>query len=127
MRDRKVYIVYYGDYEHVQDIEAVFDSKDKVNAFKKRFAKNEKLKVVELILNPDFISNKDKVPYLVSFDEESEKPLDVITLFSIEDCDLAAKETTRTEGGQHYIYLFAANKKAAVIAAKRKKKECFAL
>ena len=117
MRDRKVYIVFYGDYEHVHDIEAVFDSKEKVEAFKKRFAKNEQLKVIEVALNPNFICDKERIPYLIHFDQQSIEPLDVITLFSIDDTELAAQELVKEEEGIISVYLFATNKKAAINAA----------
>lgn len=123
MRDHKVYIVFYGDYEHVHDIEAVFDSKEKVEAFRKRFAKNEQLKVMEVALNPDFICDKDRIPYLVQFDELSRKPLEVITLFSIEDTEFASQELVKREDGLVSVYLFAANKKAAINAALVKRDE----
>jgi len=117
MRDHKVYIVFYGDYEHVHDIEAVFDSKEKVEAFRKRFSRNEKLKVMEVAFNPDFICDKDRIPYLVNFDEQSRKPLEVISLFSIEDTELAFEEVVKREEGTISVYLFASNKKAAIKAA----------
>ncbi|WP_342328714.1 hypothetical protein [Pedobacter sp. FW305-3-2-15-E-R2A2] len=117
MRDHKVYIVFYGDYEHVHDIEAVFDSKEKVEAFRKRFSKNEKLKVMEVAFNPDFICDKERIPYLVNFDEQSRKPLEVISLFSIEDTELAFEEVVKRDDGTISVYLFARNKKAAINAA----------
>lgn len=123
MRDHKVYIVFYGDYEHVHDIEAVFDSKEKVEAFRKRFAKNEQLRVMEVALNPDFICDKDRIPYLIQFDESSRKPLEVITLFSIEDTEFAFQELVKREDGLLSFYLFAVNKKAAINAALVKRDE----
>lgn len=117
MRDHKVYIVFYGDYEHVHDIEAVFDSKEKVEAFRRRFSKNEKLKVMEVAFNPDFICDKERIPYLVNFDEQSRKPLEVISLFSIEDTELAFEEVVKRDDGTISVYLFARNKKAAINAA----------
>lgn len=117
MRDHKVYIVFYGDYEHVHDIEAVFDSKEKVEAFRKRFSRNEKLKVMEVAFNPDFICDKERIPYLVNFDEQRRKPLEVISLFSIEDTELAFEEVVKREEGTISVYLFASNKKAAINAA----------
>lgn len=121
MRDHKVYIVFYGDYEHVHDIEAVFDSKEKVEAFRKRFSRNEKLKVMEVAFNPDFICDKDRNPYLVNFNEQSREPLEVISLFSIEDTELAFEEVVKREEGTISVYLFASNKKAAINAALMKR------
>lgn len=117
MRDRKVYIVFYGDYEHVHDIEAVFDSKEKVTAFRKRFSRNQELKVMEVLLNPGFISDKERVPYLVNFEGLSSKPLEVIVLTGIEDCGFAAEELVKRSEGMFSFYLFAKNKKAAIAAA----------
>lgn len=120
MRDRKIYIVFYGDYEHVQDIEAAFDSMEEVEAFRKRFARNGVLKVMELPLNPKFISDKNRNPYLVSFDKKYKKPIEVTGLFSIDDCELAIKETIKKEGDLISIYLFAKNKAEAIRVARVK-------
>lgn len=121
MSDRKVYIVFYGDYEHVHDIEAVFDSKEKVEAFRKRFSRNEKLKVMEVAFNPNFICDKERIPYLISFDEQNTRPLEVLTLCSIEDTEFAQQELVKSEEGVISVYLFAANKKAAINAALAKR------
>jgi hypothetical protein len=54
---------------------------------------------------------------LGNFDEQSGKPLEVISLFSIEDTELAFEEVVKREEGTISVYLFASNKKAAINAA----------
>ncbi|MNR21729.1 hypothetical protein D3C85_1386470 [compost metagenome] len=78
---------------------------------------------MEIALNPNFICDKDRIPYLVQFDELKRKPLEVITLFSIEDAEFASQELVKREDGLVAVYLFAENKKAAINAALVKRDE----
>ncbi|MCC8423663.1 hypothetical protein [Mucilaginibacter sp. UR6-11] len=123
MTPTTVFIVYHGFYGHIDDIEAVFDTIEQVNAFKKRFAKNEPLHVVKKKLNPKFISNPQKTPFLICFNSENLKPLQVTLLFEIADCKKASKDTVEKKGSLFYIYLFASNKTQAIINARDKRDE----
>lgn len=123
MSEITVFVVYYGMYDHVDDIEAIFETEEQVNAFKKRFAKNYPLKVVTKKLNPQFISSPDKIPYLICFNEADSKPFEVDLLNGIEDCDKAAKNVVEQDGNFFYFYLLANNKSEAIRTARNKRKE----
>ncbi len=118
MIGRSIYVVYNGAYGHIEDIEAVFETREQVEAFKKRFAKNVPLKVYKTILNPAFTSIPEKVPYLVSFNRSDSEPDQVTLLCGIEECQKAIKGTVVTEDYFTYIYLMADNKTDAIRLAR---------
>lgn len=118
-----VYIVYYGDYEHIGDIEAVFETEEQVNAFRNRFAKNHPLKVIKKKFNPEFFSCPDKIPYLVCFDAQSSKPFEVYMLDGIEDCAKAGENIVERTDGFFNFYLLASSKTEAINAARSKRNE----
>jgi len=123
MSEITVFVVYYGMYDQVDDIEAIFETEEQVNAFRNRFAKNHPLKVITRKLNPQFISVPDKIPYLVCFNSVDLKPFEVDLLNGIEDCNKAAKDIIEQEGSFFYFYLFANNKSEAIRLARNKRDE----
>lgn len=120
MHENKVYVVYYGTYGHISDIEGIFDSMEQVRNFEKRFATNQPLHVLELPLNPPFTVNKEKIPYLIEFKNNDPEPLEISELCSIEDCSLAARNTVKKEYGKSAVYLFASDADEALRLARGK-------
>lgn len=123
MEVKNLYILSCEETENINDIVAVFDSKDLVNTFNERFPENERLHLIEIELNPKFIPDKFRIPYFVHFDLEEYKPTSVRKLCFIDDCERASRQETRLTENTFEIYLFASSEENAINAARKKRAE----
>jgi len=87
MAKRKVYIVH--EREIAEAPIAVFDSKDKVLQYTKRFKRNRRYIVFEQELNPPFVIDTERIPYEVAFETGGEVRMN--RAIANEDVDLATK------------------------------------
>lgn len=132
----KIYIVKYVDSHSEDEVLAYFSIKEKAIDFLNRFkTKSTELEIVENILDPEFVTNKDEDPYLVSFKGINEMdPLDSDIYDYIEQAVSAQNQEYSVSflkddsinDGYFEIMLFAASKKEAVANALKKRDEVVA-
>lgn len=87
-----VHIVKFKNKKSVEEIFAVFDSKDKAKQFIGDFKSQTCLEIVDGILNPDLVQAQPPSPYYISLEKYSAAPRDIFL------CDYNCEiEATRNE------------------------------
>ncbi|PWG80204.1 hypothetical protein [Pararcticibacter amylolyticus] len=121
MSEIDVFVVYYGEYAHVDDIEGIFETREQVEEFRKRFAKNKKLNVTTKKMNPRFFSDPLRIPFLVCLRDGELRPSGIIQLTGIDECAKAGRGEVEREEDFWQVYVMAENKNAAIQYALNKR------
>lgn len=97
MNNQTIYAVQARDWDDLDSVHAIFDSLEKAENFLARFKTKQDLRIIDLILNPDFISDKNQDPYRVELAGTKTIPDDVSICTSIEDGEEALAQTFLVE------------------------------
>lgn len=83
-----IHLVKPKNYDALNDIYAVFDSKEKATQFVDKFKNRPDMEIIDGILNPDYSINKTSAPYYISLTQTGSIPKDIFMC----DYNLDAKE-----------------------------------
>lgn len=82
-----IYAVQARDWDDLDCVHAIFDSLEKAENFLIRFKTKQDLRIIELVLNPDYISDKNQDPYRVELAGTRTVPDDISICTSIDDAN----------------------------------------
>lgn len=86
-----IHLVKPKNYDSLNDVYAVFDSKEKATRFVNKFKNRPDLEIIDGILNPDQHFEKKEVPYYVSLAKTGSIPKDIFI------CDYNQNATNKKE------------------------------
>jgi len=89
MNNQKIYAIQARNWDDLDCVHAIFDSPEKAENFLTRFKTKQDLRIIELVLNPDYISDKNQDPYRIELAGTKTVPDDVSICTYIEDAEEA--------------------------------------
>ena len=89
---RQIYIIKPRAFDSIEEIFAVFDDIERAGAFINRFKTKTDLEIINLVLNPDFISDKRRSPYYISLEKFDKEPRDIFVSDMISQAEAALRE-----------------------------------
>jgi hypothetical protein len=123
MNAKKIYMVVSETSQLIEEIYGIFDSKEKVEAFVSRFRDRLEYEIIEQVLNPEYLTCKDKNPYAVDFKKTGDEPFEVLNCACIPlDEDVAAGRTS-IKDNRFTMFLLASSEEEAVTTARAKRDE----
>ncbi|MBC8988177.1 hypothetical protein H9X96_20680 [Pedobacter sp. N36a] len=130
-----IYIVKPIGFHEMEEIIAIFDSREKAENFIDRFKTRPiDLEIVEAPLNPEYIANKQADPYTVTLRENTNDPINLGINDLIEMAEAAAREEydiffydgAERSQGVFNIMLFSGTEQEALSRAIEKRDETVA-
>ena len=97
--DKRIYFVKPKRYDVMEEVYAVFDSIEKAQQFVGEFKSQACLEIVDGILNPDLIHEKQKSPYYISLAQTGSTPRDIFM------CDTSC-EVAEAKNEEHNICFY---------------------
>ncbi|WP_316819265.1 hypothetical protein [Pedobacter nyackensis] len=97
--DKRLYFVKPKRYDVMDEVYAVFDSMEKAQQFVGGFKSNSSLEIIDGILNPGLINDKQRNSFYISLEQTGNEPRDIFM------CDCSCYiETSRNE--EHNICFY---------------------
>jgi len=119
---QKIFIVIPDDGAEIDDIEAVFDSREKAEGYNKRYKTDSRFEIMERVFDPNYESDLTKDPYRVTLHHDHREPIWVNLHHHLNDIQAAKEERYEIDGTLYSNYdapifrilLFAESEEAAL-------------
>lgn len=99
-----IHLVKPKNYDALNDIYAVFDSREKAVRFVSKFKNRPDLEIVEGILNPDYSIEQKAVPYYISLAQTGSIPKDIFVCDYNRELDNKKEEYNICFYGGSHVY-----------------------
>lgn len=120
--NKKLYFIIPDDGSELDDIEAIFDSRQKAEAYNKRYKTDSGFEIMERVFDPRYETDHTRDPYRVTIDDNSEHAVWVTPHHHLADIESAKNEHFEIDNTMYSNYelpilrilLFAESKEAAL-------------